>query len=267
MKRMAAALLLTLLALVRAGGAGESEPDFYFVQITDTHVGEHPENARRLARVVDYVNRLPVPLACVVVTGDITTDLTRDPESVKRAKALFAPLKAPVHYLAGNHDILKQDHAAWAAAYREAFGPLNHEAEYHGVRFLFVCTEPLSQDYPPDGGDPLVWLEQKLAASEKPALVFHHWPSVRDLYVTATKTSVSAGWREPLRTRWVDLLNRHGVKAVIAGHFHRDEHHWLGNVPLYVGAPVAERYGRQATFRLYEYKHGRLGYRTQYIGE
>ena len=30
------------------------------------------------------------------------------------------------------------------------------------------------------------------------------------------------------------MVNGHNVKAVIAGHFHRDEHHWIGDVPLYV---------------------------------
>jgi UDP-2,3-diacylglucosamine pyrophosphatase LpxH len=63
----------------------------------------------------------------------------------------------------------------------------------------------------------------------------------------------------------VKLINSYNVKAVIAGHFHRDELHWLENVPLYVSSPVAGYWGRQATFRIYEYSNGKIGYRTQYI--
>jgi hypothetical protein len=52
---------------------------------------------------------------------------------------------------------------------------------------------------------------------------------------------------------------------VIAGHFHRDELHWVGDVPLFVCAPLAGYWGRQGSYRIYEYKDGRLGYRTQYL--
>ena len=64
---------------------------------------------------------------------------------------------------------------------------------------------------------------------------------------------------------WEKLVNTHNVKAVIAGHFHRDEFHWLGHVPLYVSGPVANFWNRNATFRLYEYRNGQIGYRTQYL--
>jgi UDP-2,3-diacylglucosamine pyrophosphatase LpxH len=65
--------------------------------------------------------------------------------------------------------------------------------------------------------------------------------------------------------KWVALINQYNVKAVITGHFHRDEFHWLDKVPLYVSVPVAEKFGRQAGFRIYEYKNGKLGYTTQYL--
>jgi predicted Fe-Mo cluster-binding NifX family protein len=29
--------------------------------------------------------------------------------------------------------------------------------------------------------------------------------------------------------------------------------------------PVANYFGRQSTFRIYEYKNGKVGYRTQYL--
>jgi UDP-2,3-diacylglucosamine pyrophosphatase LpxH len=73
------------------------------------------------------------------------------------------------------------------------------------------------------------------------------------------------GWRKEVREKWERLLNSANVKAVIAGHFHRDEFHWLGEVPLYVAEPVAGYWGRQCTFRIYEYRGGKVGYRTVYV--
>ncbi|MFW6303548.1 MAG: metallophosphoesterase family protein, partial [Candidatus Sumerlaeota bacterium] len=73
------------------------------------------------------------------------------------------------------------------------------------------------------------------------------------------------GWRPEYREAWIKLINRYNVKAVIAGHFHRAEQHWLGDVPLYVAPPVAGYWGRQASYRLYHYQAGRLSFTTQYL--
>ena len=92
-------------------------------------------------------------------------------------------------------------------------------------------------------------------------IIFHHAPSVSDFY----KNEMHDGWPDDVQGKWIELINSFNVIAVIAGHFHRDEHHWLGNVPLYVAAPIAEFFGRQITYRIYEYKNGRVGYRTVYV--
>ena len=92
-------------------------------------------------------------------------------------------------------------------------------------------------------------------------IVFHHAPSIGSFY----KNTLHRGWEKAIRPEWVRLLNAYGVKAVIAGHFHRDEHHWLGEVPLYISSAMAPYWGRQPTYRIYEYQDGKIGYRTQYL--
>lgn len=237
---------------------------FYFAQITDTHLDGQGFHTRRTQKVVEAVNRLPVKVACVVHTGDIVMDRIGDESVRKTALSVLGRLRPRVHFIAGNHDILgRQDLIVpTAAAYRQAFGPLCTRAEYHGVVFLFVYTEASAKGFRVEGVDALAWLTRALkAARGKPVIVFHHTPSVRDFH----SNRFHRGWPEDVRHRWVRLLNAHNVKAVIAGHFHRDEHHWLGNVPLYVCSSVAGYWGRQATFRLYEYRNGKVGYRTVYI--
>jgi UDP-2,3-diacylglucosamine pyrophosphatase LpxH len=73
------------------------------------------------------------------------------------------------------------------------------------------------------------------------------------------------GWPPAARERFEQLVNAANVKGVLSGHFHRDELHWLGKVPVFVSAPVADYWGRQGSFRLYEYRDGRLSYRTIYL--
>ncbi|NOU36402.1 MAG: hypothetical protein HOO88_06495 [Kiritimatiellaceae bacterium] len=249
------AILLTHLPVF----AGEP---VFFVQITDTHFGlqEHADRARA---AVKTINALPVKIAFVAVTGDIMHDCIMDSNVVSEALTIFSGLKAPVHYVPGNHDLLKKSPEETVAVFTNRFGPLISSAEYGGVEFVFVCTEPLSNGIKIQGYDPVSSLDKLLQAhAGQPAVIFNHAPSVDDFY----GNSSHSGWGDSKEgLRWTELLNRYPVKAVIAGHFHRDELHWVGNIPLYAGPPLSSWLGRQAAFRVYEYHDGKLGYRTYYL--
>ena len=238
-----------------------SDIHFYFVQITDTHFGDR-DHYKRMEEIVDAINRLPMKIECVVHTGDITADKLEDEITLKRGLAILQRIQVPIHFVPGNHDILRRRTEKTIKAYMQNLGHLTTQAEYQGVVFIFIYTEPLAKSFSIIGYDPLEQLESALnKTANKPVVVFHHRPSVEDFY----ENKMHSVWKREFRKKWEKLINSHNVKAVIAGHFHRDEHHWLGNVPLYVSPPVAGYWGRQATFRIYEYRDGRIGYRTQYI--
>jgi 3',5'-cyclic AMP phosphodiesterase CpdA len=234
---------------------------FYFVQITDTHFGSL-DHDRVCAAMVGEINRLPMAIECVVHTGDIAADNMDDPRALATATSVLSRLQAPLHVLPGNHDIVPQRQEATLNAYRGAFSNLIQAVEHHGVVFIMVYTEPLRQPVTVEGYEPLRELEAALRAHRaKPILVFHHTPCVEDFYDLA----MHPGWREDIRREWERLLHRYRVKAVMAGHFHRDELHWLGDIPLFVASSAARYWGRQPSFRIYEYRDGRLGYRTVYL--
>jgi UDP-2,3-diacylglucosamine pyrophosphatase LpxH len=252
---------LVCLACVSSCTQGRQEAHFYFVQLTDTHF-EDEENMERTRKAVELINDLPMPIKCVVHTGDITTGRIEDKELMDYGLSILHELTVPIHYVAGNHDILPEKLESTCAAYMERFGGLVSRAEYNDVVFIMVYTEPLRQSFTVEGYQPLKQLEEHLRkAKGKPAIVFHHAPSVDDFY----NNEFHRRWKEEIRQNWVRLLNAYDVEAVIAGHFHRDEHHWLGDVPLYVSSPISGKWGRQGTFRIYEYRDGKIGYRTQYI--
>jgi len=254
------ACLLFVAAVVYASDPEES-PHFYFVQITDTHYNE-PGSEERIEKVVNAVNELPMKIECVVHTGDITQEKLEEESTVKNAIVLFNKFKMPIHFLPGNHDILRKRYKETKHSYTDHFGGLTTYREYNGVVFLLIFTEPLAQAFADDAYDPLVELETGLKrAAGKPVIVFHHTLSVDDFY----KNTMHDGWKKEIQDKWVELLNQYNVKAVITGHFHRDEHHWLGDVPLYVCAPISAYWDRQLTYRIYEYRDGKVGYRTQYI--
>lgn len=262
MRRWFAGFVLVLLLATGCSHLQATDDTLRFVQITDTHFGKFDHN-ERTKKAVDMINSLPVDISCVVLTGDIMSDnyMTNGAE-IDKGLEILGRLKAPLHILPGNHDIKRRTHDAHAKIYRERFGEFLAEKEYNGVVFLFVYTEPLAHAFDAEEFQPLEELEAALKrAGNKPVLVFHHTPSVTDFYNNGTHR----GWHKDIRDQWVELLNHYKVKAVIAGHFHRDEHHWLGEVPLYVSSSIAGFWGRQATYRIYEYRDGKISYRTQYI--
>ena len=235
--------------------------DFYFVQITDTHYDE-PGSRERIEKVIKSVNQLPMDIECIIHTGDITQEKLEVDSTVKSAITLFSQFKMPIHFLPGNHDILRNRYNETKQSYIKNFGSLNTFQNYKGVVFLLIYTEPLARSFADTSYNPLLELESGLKqANGKPVIVFHHTPSVEDFY----RNKMHSGWKMELRDKWVNILNQHNVKAVITGHFHRDEHHWLGDIPLYVCAPISAYWDRQLTYRIYHYKDGKVGYRTQYI--
>jgi len=192
----------------------------------------------------------------------MVTNNIEDEKIVDSGLTILKECSVPIHYIAGNHDILPWRVDSTHQAYIKKFGGLISQAEYENVVFIFVFTEPLRKSYTIEGYRPLEQLEEYLEKSEgKPVIVFHHSPTVDDFY----KNSFHNSWKPEVREKWVQLINGYNVKAVIAGHFHRDEHHWLGDVPLYVSASISGYWGRQASFRIFEYRNGKIGYRTQYI--
>ena len=254
-------LLIIFLAGTTSYAGEEQDNHFYFVQISDTHFGGGAHFGIT-EKVVAGINELPIKIECVIHTGDIMADNIEDNALVQRGRQILQQLTTPLHFLPGNHDIDPRNIESTLEVYRKSFGGLLSQAEYHGVVFIFIYTEPLHRKVIVEGYDPLRQLEERLKKSSgKPVIIFHHSPSVENFY----NNKFHRGWEKEIRAKWVRLVNAYNVKAVIAGHFHRDEHHWIGDVPLYISSSIAGYWGRQATFRIYEYRNGKIGYRTQYI--
>ena len=254
-------LWLTLLAALLVGGAvaPAADDELTFVQISDLHADDI--HLKILGDFVKRINALPMPVAFVVVTGDIFKDNILEADITARTRAALGRLTMPVHMLPGNHDIERDNLPATLAAYTNNFGGLLATAVYHNVGCVFAYTEPLARDFTCPGYDPLTAIGAALRAlAPRPILVFHHTPSVDDFY----RDKVHPGWDRKAREDWTALLGANNVQAIIAGHFHRDELRWVGDIPLYIGQPIALFWGRQPSFRIYTWRDGRMSYRTVY---
>lgn len=262
MKILGTSLLFVLISLI-LGGCSEKTEDthVYFVQITDTHIGKDDHKART-SRCIEEINKLPMEISCVIHTGDIFHDAMGDVEKAKEDLKPFEKLKYPIHFLPGNRDIQEQGYDVSLKSYEKVFGNVNTVELYHNVAFILFYSEPLRNRYRHDCMQQFRWIEGMLKKhGDHPIIVFHHAPSVENF----DNNEIHGGWPGDIKEKWIRLLNTYDVRAVIAGHFHRDEHHWLGRVPLYISSSIAGFHGRQATFRIYDYYNGKMRYRTRYV--
>jgi len=241
----------------------EDRKSFYFVQLTDTHWGAR-DGVTQTRQAVEMINALPMAIEFVVVTGDVFSDSIRREAVREEGLAAMKGLKVPVFYVPGNHDLMQTDMARTAGLFEKYFGPLNRKVEIQGVTCLFLNTEMMEGEKRSPGEVERDWVEQALGSGSagKTALLFMHRPPVKDL-MNGSDGAVS--WDELYDTRWEDVFSRHPeIKAVFAGHFHRDVMCWIGAVPVYVSPAVARFWDRQPAFRLYQLKGGQVNYWTLY---
>ena len=265
-KTGAAAALAFALA---AASCGET---FRFVQISDTHQGQ-AIHQWRYRKAVEEINALPFPVECVIHTGDVVSNGVKSPDVASIASNIFAQIEAPKIMCPGNHDIVFQysdptnRFLRTAKAYQEFFGPLAQSWETSNALYVAVCTETLRRNDAPEipGFDPLEWLDARLSqCPDKPAFVCTHVPDCDDY----SGGVFSPGWEnEEGRKAWREVLGRHpNVKAVLAGHFHRNAYaaHPDG-IPTIVASCFASFWQRQASYRVFTWEDGLLSWQDAYV--
>jgi 3',5'-cyclic AMP phosphodiesterase CpdA len=201
--------------------------DFYFVQLSDTHLGfsgpqVNPDAAGTLIKAVAAVNRLEQQPDFVVFTGDLT-HTTDDPklrrERMKQFQGIVSELKVKdVRFMAGEHDASLDQ----GEAYQEFFGRLHYTFDHKGVHF--VVLDNVSDPGAIVGVDQLAWLKADLDRQRPDAriVVLTHRP-LFDLYPDwdwATRDGASV----------IDLLLPHRNVTVFYGHIHQEQHHFTGHI-------------------------------------
>lgn len=235
-------------------------PDFYFVQITDTHWGDG-DNLRRTADAIKAINKLPFPIEFVIHTGDVTSNQTDNHQLLDSGLAVMKTCKFPVYYIPGNNDIRDNCFKKDSAAFISYFGNFNRRVDTKKLSMILLFNlEIISKDsciYEPLGVlDSLL----KSKPSDLPAFVFQHCPTTEDFY----SNKVHPGWPLEKLTRFQNICENNNVKAIITGHFHRDEFHMIGNIPLFVASPISKALGRQPSFRVYRHENGKTHYTSVY---
>jgi len=177
----------------------------WFAMVTDTHAGMAAASAERLRLVYAAIARLAPDF--VLHCGDIT-DTGLPGECERYRQSVPAALRGRIRHVPGNHDV-RWDPTA-KGRYREHFGAAPYSFDAGGVHVIgFDPTQPLLE---PGhcGAAGLEWLDRDLAAAAGPALLFQHFPVGGEHDYLDDQASL------------LEVIARHDVRALVAGHVHRE---------------------------------------------
>src|SRR5881296_2162238 len=209
------------------GAKRTKQEEFYFVQLSDTHIGfdgpkVNPDAKGTLKKAVAAVNSLVQKPDFIVFTGDLTH--TTDDANERRSRMTqFQDIAGQlnvktVHYMAGEHDAALDR----GDAYQEFFGKLNYTFDHKGVHFIVL--DNVSDPGAIVGETQLKWLQSDLKRlkSDAPIVVLTHRP-LFDLYPQWDWATVDA-------KGVIDSLMPYKNVTVFYGHIHQEHHHMTGHI-------------------------------------
>ena len=228
------------------------------VHLTDLHIRpagssvNGVDTAASFERVASEVEKLELPVAAIVVSGDLTD--SGDPASYRRLRALvddlLVPLGAPVLPVIGNHD----DRGSFLRHYLgiepvEADLPFCYVHDLPDVRVVLCDSNVPGRTWGRLGSAQLTWLEEQLASSGgRPNVVVLHHPCVPRAFLRVDEHLLRDAHL------FADVVRRHHVAAILCGHSHVSTSAVVGGA-LHVASPATAYLldpGRGTVDRRYE---------------
>lgn len=232
-------LLIAAVCLATAGlVARPATAQITVVQISDTHLGDKhaPHAADNLKQAVKMTNdRHP---DAVVLSGDIG----ENPHAWDEARDILKKLKAPLYYVAGNHDVHSHD----VDRYRAVFGKDYYTFNVKNVTFVVIDSQllgnfdvyeaksptPLAGEAEDESERMLDWLSglrdqdrgnddaRGKGAGKMVMIGVQHIPMFRDGSFPDPKPY----WviSDPYRSKELKILHQLGIKDMLVGHWHNE---------------------------------------------
>jgi 3',5'-cyclic AMP phosphodiesterase CpdA len=231
---------------------GKWSGPFFFIQLTDTQFGmfdsdqSWEKEMALFSRGVEAINRLRPRFA--IMCGDMVNQAPGGPAHAEQVAdfqriARRVDPGIPFLCLSGNHDVGNRPTPEALAVYRSEFGD-----DWFSFCAGGVCCVVLNSNlyWDPTGApDEQLrqerWLARRLQRARtrgaKHILLFQHhpWflsaPDDPDDYFTIPRAR---------RDRALTLLRRAGVRAVFAGHYHRNAYGWDGDLEMITSSALGQ---------------------------
>ena len=193
--------------------------------------------------VVDVCNRIGPDF--IVHLGDIVHPRPVEDAheaAVQLAVGVYARLEAPIHFVAGNHDIGDKPNAYVAVppvaeenygVFERFWGEPYQSFDSGDLHFTLIDTPVLNSGLRRES-EQRAWLEADLAkasAAGRRIFMFTHYPPfIREPNENVHYDNLA----EPARSWLLDLIAQHQVEAVFSGHVHNFVYNHQGGTEFYV---------------------------------
>lgn len=235
-----------------------------FAIINDTHVGPltsgyHKGVQRKLVSeserlVKDFVKRMnnEEHPEFVIHLGDLIEDVNNkavDIQSFKKIISLLTPLKMPIKYLIGNHDIrtLTEKDISELLGYNHMYYSFDYGA-FHFVALSFEMTgdhtRVVSDIRAAVYSDQVSWIKNDLSKTNKPTIIFIHYGLIDDdmkgnFWFESESHFAVLRNNEEIR----NIFEKSGkVKAVISAHQHWNKMHVKNGIPYFIVTSMVENF-------------------------
>ncbi len=197
-------------------------------------------------RAIDATNRLGAAFA--VTCGDLVNNHD-DPAQHAELARITGRLRdeIPMHWVAGNHDVLEPPTEQTLSAYRNRYGPDNYSFDHEGSHFVVINSTVVrnSSEVPHEWDAVLKFLETDLSQARDGCadhiVLFSHHPLFLS-YLQEADNWLNVP--QERRAIIVDLLKRYGVTNAFAGHWHQNNHAYYGDLEITASGAVGCPLGR-----------------------
>ena len=236
---------LCALGLLAAACAPRQTP-FSFVQLTDTQlrftrdtgmegVSDFQLDSLHAEQAVAQTNELCPDF--VIVTGDMVHDPYNESDQ-KAYQQIISKIKAPVYHIPGNHDIRNGKDPEAISAYVTRFGYDRFSFAHNGFAIIGINSNIIIDGNEQAETEQFEWLQgelQKAKAKAMPVYLFTHCPVFLDLFDEGPSYNA---FPQPLRRKYWDAFKEGGVKAIIAGHLHRNHATEFEGIETVITGPI-----------------------------
>lgn len=222
-------LVISLIAILLPATA-ESQQPWFFAVLSDPQMGMYAKDKNFKQETANFgfaianLNRLHPRF--VVICGDLV-NRTGDPAEIAEYKRILRELdpSIPVYSVAGNHDVGNVPTPATVAGFRSVIGRDYYTFSENGILGVVLDSNLIRspQDDPTAAAQQEEWLKKTLAKAESnpshQVVVFQHIP-----YFINSPNEAENYFNipQPARRKYLDSLEKAGVKYVFAGHLHRN---------------------------------------------
>jgi 3',5'-cyclic AMP phosphodiesterase CpdA len=200
-------------------GDGETQADFTFVQISDSHIGfnkpANPDVTATLQAAIEKINGLDRQPDFVIHTGDLT-HLAKAGEFDTLDQTLKSLRQRQIFYVPGEHDVTGDDGTLYLERFGKGTTGMGWQSfDYKGTRFVGLNNVVQLEGLGKIGPEQLEWLRKDLApvSSNTPIVIFAHIP----LWTVYPQW----GWGTEDSAQALAVLKRFGSVTVLNGHIHQ----------------------------------------------